>query len=65
MHDIFLSYAKEDKDYARTIAQALEEEGFDVWWDVEIPTGQTFDSVIQKTINDTKCVVVLWSKTFN
>ena len=62
MHDIFLSYAKEDKHHARTIAMALEEEGFVVWWDIEIPTGETWDKVIEKAISDTKCVVVLWSK---
>lgn len=62
MNDIFLSYAKEDKDYARNIAQTLEKEGYDVWWDVEIPIGETFDDVIEKAIVDTKCVVVLWSR---
>lgn len=62
MHDIFLSYAKKDKHHAQTIANALEKEGFDVWWDIDIPTGKTFDSVIEKAIDDTKCVIVLWSK---
>jgi hypothetical protein len=62
MHDIFLSYAKEDRHYAQNIAKALEKEGYDVWWDVEIPTGKTFDRVIETAIDATKCVIVLWSK---
>lgn len=62
MHDIFLSYAKEDKQHAQILATVLEKEGFDVWWDVEIPTGQTWDRVIEKAITDAKCVVVLWTK---
>lgn len=62
MQDIFISYAKEDKQIADTIAQALVKEGFSVWWDIEIPTGSTFDQVIEKAIKDSKCVIVLWSE---
>jgi len=62
MHDIFLSYAKEDKKRASTIIDALVNEGFDVWWDFEIPAGRKWDDVIEKAVADSKCVVVLWSK---
>jgi hypothetical protein len=62
MHDIFISYAKVDHQIARTIAEALNKEGFDVWWDVDIPTGSTFDAVIEKAVADAKCVIVLWSE---
>ncbi|NNK28908.1 MAG: TIR domain-containing protein [Flavobacteriaceae bacterium] len=62
MHDIFISYAKEDTDQAEQLAQALKAKGFDVWYDIEIPTGTTYDNVIQKALDDTKCVVVLWSE---
>lgn len=62
MHDIFISYAREDTDTAHHIAEALESKGFDVWWDREIPTGSTFDAVIEKAIDEAKCIVVLWSK---
>ncbi|WP_411896093.1 toll/interleukin-1 receptor domain-containing protein [Winogradskyella sp. A2] len=61
MHDIFISYAKKDKQYAQYIADVLAQEGFDVWWDIEIPAGKTFDSVIEKAIAESKCVIVLWS----
>ena len=62
MHDIFISYAKEDKLIAKTIAEALKKESFNVWWDFEIPAGSTFDSVIEQAVADAKCVIVLWSK---
>ena len=62
MHDIFLSYSKEDKSIAKKIALGLENNGFKVWWDIEIPTGHTWDSEIEKAIENCKCVVVLWSK---
>ena len=45
------------------MASALEKLGFSVWWDINIPTGKTFDSVIEQAVNDSKCVVVLWSKS--
>ena len=62
MHDIFISYAKVDHEIARTIAEALGHEGFEVWWDVDIPTGSTFDAAIEQAVADAKCVIVLWSE---
>jgi formylglycine-generating enzyme required for sulfatase activity len=61
MSDIFISYAKEDRSRARTIAQALETEGWSVWWDRNIPFGKIFPQVIQEEIGNARCVVVLWS----
>jgi len=62
MHDIFISYANKDKQIAKSIAEALEKEGFKVWWDIEIPAGSTFDAVIEKAVENAKCVIVLWSQ---
>jgi len=62
MHDIFISYAKEDNIQAEQLAEALKAKGFDVWYDINIPTGTTFDNVIEEALDDTKCVVVLWSE---
>ena len=47
MADIFISYAKADKDNARMLAEALEDRGWSVWWDSKIPTGREFDDVIE------------------
>jgi predicted esterase len=33
MRRIFISYAREDRDYAHTLANALSERGYEVWWD--------------------------------
>lgn len=57
MSDIFLSYKSEDKAKAQTLAGALEQHGYSVWWDVVIPPGLTFDEVIEKELNAAKCVV--------
>ena len=63
MADIFVSYARQDRPHAHRIAQALEAEGWSVWWDVTIPTGKAFDQTIQGAIDSAQCVVVLWSTT--
>jgi len=59
--DIFLSYARHDQSIARMFADSLVLEGFTVWWDASLRSGQTFDEVIEKELRDSKAVVVLWS----
>ena len=62
MHDIFISYANEDRSRAETLARALEEQNYTVWWDRKIPPGKYFENVINSAIEDARCVVVMWSK---
>ncbi len=61
MADVFVSYAREDQNKARNLAQVLEDYGWSIWWDTEIYGGQFFDEVIAKALDNAKCVVVLWS----
>ena len=62
MTDVFISYASEDRERARTLASSLEARGWFVWWDRKIIAGQTFDQVIEQELETAKSVVVLWSK---
>jgi TIR domain len=62
MSHIFISYKREDQATARKLADALEGEGWTVWWDPKLRAGEHFDDVIEKALNDAKCVIVLWSK---
>jgi hypothetical protein len=61
MADVFISYAREDYEQARLVAQALTACGWSVWWDRRILAGQTFDQVIERELEAAKSVVVLWS----
>ena len=61
MVDIFLSYAKEDREVARRIAALLGNAGWVVWWDRRIPAGRTWRSVLEEALRDMRCMVVLWS----
>ena len=59
--DIFLSYARTDRAAARMFAEAFIDEGFSVWWDAVLHSGETFDEVIEQRLRAAGAVVVLWS----
>jgi hypothetical protein len=40
--DIFISYANEDRPRAKLLAAMLEAEGYTVWWDASLLTGENF-----------------------
>ena len=61
MSDIFISYKREDQPTARKLADALESEGWSVWWDPKLRAGEHFDDVIEKALKEAKCVIVMWS----
>src|ERR1700734_816772 len=61
MNDIFISYAREDRPHAETIAQALVAQGWSVWWDREIRAGGNIAAVIDRELGQARCVLVLWS----
>lgn len=62
MHDVFVSYAREDRERARELAAALEAHGWSVWWDRKIVAGDTFDQTIEEQLDAARSVVVLWSE---
>ncbi len=61
MADIFLSYAKEDREVARKLSTLLEGAGWTVWWDRRIPAGRTWRDVLEEALRSMRCMVVLWS----
>lgn len=62
MSDVFISYARNDREAARRLARSFETQGWSVFWDRAIPTGKTWSQVIGAALKDARCVVVLWSK---
>ena len=59
--DLFISYAHEDEARVERLARALEEMGVSVFWDRQIPAGQTWRSHIGQALSAARCVVVVWS----
>jgi len=62
MSDVFVSYAREDRDRVEPLVRLFESNGLSVWWDKELVPGSTFEDVIDKAIIEAKCVVVIWSE---
>ncbi|MCZ6617561.1 MAG: TIR domain-containing protein [Gammaproteobacteria bacterium] len=61
MADIFVSYSSKDRQRIQPIVQALEGQGWSVWWDRAILPGSSFDRSIQDAISKASCVVVMWT----
>jgi TolB-like protein len=61
MPDIFLSYTREDQVTAQRFAEAFEAQGFSVWWDATLRSGEAYDQVTEEALRTAKAVVVLWS----
>ena len=62
MADIFLSYNEKDRDAVRRLAEALQSTGWSVWWDRRIPAGLTWRGVLERELQQMRCMVVLWSR---
>ncbi|MEP4784526.1 MAG: TIR domain-containing protein [Erythrobacter sp.] len=61
MVDVFLSYSRKDKEPVARLARAIEDEGYDVWWDAELPPHQSYGDVITSKITEAKAAIVVWS----
>lgn len=61
-HDVFISYSREDREKVEKIAHALQQAGLHVWWDPQIKTGAGFRAEIADALENTRSVIVIWSK---
>ena len=61
MSDIFISYAREDRERAQDLAEVFAQQNWTVWWDKVIPPGKKYSDVIADQLASAKAVVVLWS----
>lgn len=60
--DVFLSYARDDRAVAGSLADALRQRGWSVFWDYDIRAGDDWTQCIASEVQDAGCVVVLWSR---
>ncbi|MEO7276426.1 MAG: TIR domain-containing protein [Sphingomicrobium sp.] len=61
MADVFISYARDDQASARRLSKALQARGYDVWWDADLPVHRSYSEVIERSLEEARAVVVLWS----
>jgi serine/threonine-protein kinase len=62
MSDVFVSYKAEDRKRVKPLVEALQADGYSVWWDEQIGGGAQWRHMIEAELNAAKCVVVIWSK---
>jgi serine/threonine-protein kinase len=60
--DVFVSYKAEDRGRLLPLVEALEAEGFSVWWDARISGGTNWHRDIEQNLDAAKCVLVAWTK---
>jgi hypothetical protein len=65
-YDAFISHASEDKgDFVRPLAQALDEFGFDIWYDeFELKVGDSLRQSIDRGLVNSSYGIVILSKAF-
>jgi adenylate cyclase len=61
MARVFLSYAREDVETARKLADVLAGAGQTVWWDRHVHGGANFGTEIDRELKNAQVVMVLWS----
>ena len=62
MSDIFLSYANEDRERVRPLAEALRQAGWTVFWDRVIPVGKTWHDMLEGELENARSLLVVWSQ---
>ena len=61
MADVFISYAHQDRELARGLAEDLMAWGYSVWWDAELLGSDDFYEVIISALTHARAAVVIWT----
>ena len=59
MAHVFISYKREDVDFAENVSSRLEREGFDVWADSKIAAGEEWRNAIDVAIKNSVSLIVI------
>ena len=49
--DVFISYKAEDRRRIQPLVQALQADGYSVWWDQQIGTGDEWRLMIERQLD--------------
>ena len=63
MVDVFVSYASKDRVLVRPLVERLQAEGWKVWWDCHIQSGEKWEAAIERALDQARCTIVCWSET--
>ncbi len=59
--DVFISYKRDERARASSIARRLRGLGLDVWYDDKIATDTQFDAEIESKLREAHAILVLWT----
>ena len=59
--DVFVSYARENREAVQRLADALIEHRLRVWWDRDLVAGTEFATAIEQQLDSAAVVLGLWS----
>ena len=63
--NVFISYARRDKQWAEWLAERLGKHGFRIWTDAtSVPTGESFIAELNRTIEKSDVVLALLSPSY-
>ena len=62
MSDVFISYKAQDRRRIQPLVKCLQADGYSVWWDEHIGTGDAWRETIERELDGARCVIVVWSK---
>lgn len=62
MGHIFISYSKQDKEYATKLFNALKKRELEGWMDVKLRPGEQWDEVIETRINECDVFIIIVSE---
>ena len=60
--NVFVSYARGDRERIHPLVSALEAEGLSVWWDPALVPGRRFREMIAHELTIADAVVVVWTR---
>jgi hypothetical protein len=60
--DVFVSYARGDREVVRPAYKLMVERDWRVFWDADIPTQAQWESVLLNRLQAARCIVVFWSR---
>ena len=63
MTAIFISYERSAAATAKRMAEELRAEGWEVWFDADLPPHRPYSEVIEEKLEAAGAVLVLWSKS--
>lgn len=61
MSDVFISYSRDDQEAVRRLAEAVKAQGYEVWWDDQLPPHLSYGDVVAQKVGGAKAAIVVWS----